>query len=320
MKVKFGRWLGALFLTTLGSVSSWAAAGDTFTCSMTAPVYSPTAAYSPFDTVVNQTAVSFTVSCSRNFNGGATLNYRVSVNNGLNNGGNNPNKAVNTAATSNVPYDLYTTVGTGCVTLWEAPNYLTGAISWTGNDQTPKAATANTFNLCIPTGSRSVLADSHKDTLTFTITNSVTGTPTVTATPVQSIFTIGVNKECAFTTPLGASLILPNYTSFTSSPVSASMGFATRCTNQWPYTMSLEGAATGNNTSPINGVIAGLNYTLEIITPNAAVRGATVSVTGTGAPQSNSIKAVVPALQAGSCAGTACSSGDSVSHTLTFTY
>lgn len=308
MKMKFLTWLGALLLTSLGSVSSWAAPGDTFTCSMTTPVYAPAAAYSPFATSVNVTEVKFTVSCFRNFKQADTLNYRVSVNNGLNNLNANPNKAINLGATSTLPYDLHT--ANNCNSLWDAAPYITGSISWAKDVQTSVSSTEKSFFMCIPAGSTSVFPDSHTDTLTFTITNSVTGTPTVTTVPVKSTFTIGVNKECSTNITALNPLVVDfgAYIAFGGAkPASAS--FKAKCTNTTAYTMAL---TDGSGAALTNGVVAGLNYSLAL-----SANGDT----GIGSDKTHTINGTMLGGQAGSCALSACTgTSTNTSHYLTITY
>lgn len=326
MKMKFLSWLGALLWLLMASSSAWAAA---ITCTMSVnPPVTPSTAYSLY--AANNTSLSYTVKCIST--GNSTLTYKISNGNGSSFGGTPSSKRASftsAGTTYYVPYNLYTSDNAACGgTLWTTTSdFLETATMNPSNSRT--ANTARTFYLCIPafSGSPYPIVGTYSDTVSLTMnttTPSNGDTLTTPANPFANLtVTINVVKECSLpTSPTSVNFV--TYNSLTNSAKNANTMFVTLCTNQWPYTMSLTGASTGNNTSPVNGVVAGLNYTLGISGTAASgpsVGGATVSTTGSGAGQTYYINGYMVGNQAGSCAGTAClPAGDSASQTLTFTY
>jgi len=110
--------------------------------------------------------------------------------------------------------------------------------------------------------------------------------------------TASIQNECYFsTTP--ASLTM-DYASFSTVPVTASVGFQLSCTYNSAYTMAL---------TPTSGTLAGLNYSVAL---------SAASGTGTAASQSYTVNGTIAAGQAGTCAIGTCT-GTQV-HTVTVTY
>lgn len=327
MKLKFLTFLGVLLWLLMAPVSSWAA---NMTCTMqTTPAGTPATVYSPY--AANNTALSYTVRCTRNANGAGTLSYKIGNNNGLNQGGTATNRASLTSGgtTYYVPYDLYTTSSTVCGgTPWQTSVDLANSLTWSGNIR--QIDTPHNFYLCIPifAGATFPIEGTYSDTVLLNLNTPVTSSGDTFSPAAPSPFaivtvTITVAKECALTTSPAANINFGTYNSLTNSALNANTPFVTRCTNQGTYTMSLEGASTGSNTNPVNGVLAGLNYSLGIsgtAASGSSVGGATVSTTGNGAGQTYYINAYMPGGQAGSCASGCGSPVSSPSHTLTVTY
>jgi spore coat protein U-like protein len=324
MKIKLLRCISMAFLLSLGAINAWAA---NINCSMTTPSLSPTPSYSPFAVATVGTfaiaqAVTFSVSCTRDYNGGSSLTYKVSATNGGNQGGTPSTNRAIYAGTTNyyVPYDLY--VDSSCSTVWKATaTYISGSVAWSGNNpvSTVAAASNHTFYVCIPVGSVTAVAGvaTYLDSVTLSINNVVPPTGKTEAdTPATLSVAITVPKECALTANPGA-VNFGTYASLTGGAKTANTSFVSRCTNAGIYTTAGAYTMALDN---VNGVVAGLNYTLGLSTTAGSTGSATLAATGTGASQTFYINGNMPGGQAGSCAGTACTTGASASHTLTVTY
>lgn len=324
MKMKFLTWLGALLWLLMAPSSAWAVV---ITCTMSGtPAATPSSAYTPY--VANNTSLTYTVRCS-SIGTNASLDYKIGNDNGSGNPSSNRASFTSGSTTYFLPYDLYTTSSATCGgTLWHTATDLPDkAVMNNGNGRT--ADTAHTFYLCIPafSGSPFPVAGTYTDTVKLTMNSTSPSNGDTLFPPANPFATLNVSitvaKECSLPTS-PTSVNFGTYNSLTNSDLNANTTFVARCTNQGPYTMSLTGASTGNNTSPVNGVVAGLNYSLGISGAAASgpsIGGATVSTTGSGAGQTYYINGYMVGGQAGSCAGNAClPAGASVSHTLTLTY
>lgn len=321
MKSKFLQLIAVAFLFSLASISALAA---NINCSMTTPSLSPTPSYSPFAAATVGTfaiaqAVTFSVSCTRDYNGGSSLTYKVSATNGNNQGGApSTNRAIYAGGTNYyVPYDLY--IDSTCSTVWEAPaTYISGSLSWSGNTATATSS-PHTFYVCIPVGSTSSVAGvaTYLDNVTVNINNVVPPFgKTEAATPATLSVAITVPKECALTTSPGI-LDFGTYAAITGGAKTANTSFMPRCTNAGIYTVAGAYSMALDN---VNGVVAGLNYTLGLNTVAGSTGTASLSATGTGAAQTFYINGNMVAGQAGSCTGGACTGAVTNTHTLTITY
>lgn len=318
MKMKFLTWLGALLLMLTASGSTWAA---NMTCTMlTTPAGTPATTYSPY--TANNTALTYTVRCTRTANGGGTLSYKIGNDNGQNQGGAATNRASFTSGgtTYYVPYDLYTNSNTTCGgTQWVTSTDLADSLTWSGSIRT--IDTPHTFYLCIPTftGATFPIAGTYTDTVLLNLNTPVpssgdTFSPAAPNPFATLIVSITVAKECALLTTTLGTVDFGTYTALTNGIKTANTPFVSRCTNQGTYSMALDN---------VNGVVAGLNYTLGLNTVAGSTGAATLAAVGTGAVagQTFYINGSMPGGQAGSCSGTACTAtGASATHTLTITY
>lgn len=227
----------------------------------------------------------FTVSCTRTSTSDPTsVSYSIFADNGDNASGQNNRARLGTAT---LRYDVYTNT---CSTLWKSFRAITDTITW------PAGATGTITNQtsywgCITTAQVPTAAGSYTDTLGFTLLYSggiVTGSAPIT---------IYAPALCTMVTPAGN--IALSYTAF-GPQRSGSTSFSVTCTNGMPYTLS---------TDVSEGVLTGLRYLLTL---------STTSSNGTGAPQTHSVTATIPAGQAGTCAAGSCNA--SQTHTLTITY
>jgi Spore Coat Protein U domain len=127
---------------------------------------------------------------------------------------------------------------------------------------------------------------------------------------------ITLTANCIFqTAPSDINLA---YTSFQAGTSGGNTSFGVRCTNNLPYTLSLDRAAgdTGTGTTyAYTDVTTNLNYTLAL----TAAGG-----TGNALQQTYTVNALIGALQSGNCAnlGGSCtnSAGTDKQRTVTITY
>jgi spore coat protein U-like protein len=258
------------------------AASAAITCNITSPgvLLAYPANSAP---VIAQT--SFTVTCVRTLASDPTsINYSITVNNGLNPNGIN-NRAF--SGTNVMRYDVYRDAG--CSTTWKGSQSISDSIT-TLSGFTP-VSKATPYWGCVVTA-QAPAAGTYTDTVTMTLSY---GTSTANNTFPVSIST---PATCNVTTP-PTSLAFGTYVAM-GPAVNASSNFAVTCTTYLPYTMSLDAPA---------GVIAGLQYNVSL---------SSTAATGTGAVQTHTINGSVPAGQAGTCAGATC--GGSQTRTLMITY
>jgi spore coat protein U-like protein len=258
------------------------AASAAITCSITSPGVQ--LAY-PANSAPVMTQTSFTVTCVRTLAGDPTsINYSITVNNGLNPNGIN-NRAF--SGTNPLRYDVYRDAT--CATTWKGAQTIADSIP-TLSGFTPVSKTTAYWG-CVTTA-QAPAAGTYSDTITMTLSY---GTSTAINTFPVSIST---PATCSVTTPPG-NLAFGTYVAM-GPAVNASSNFAVTCTTYLPYTMSLDAPA---------GVIAGLQYQVSL---------SSTSATGTGAVQTHTINGSVPAGQAGACAGATCSGTQT--RTLMITY
>jgi spore coat protein U-like protein len=125
------------------------------------------------------------------------------------------------------------------------------------------------------------------------------GAGATTTAPSTFNVTVTLTSVCSVTT--SPANVAFTYTSFQGSPaVSTGGGFTVKCTNNLPYTMSLDSTS---------GTVLGLNYTVAV---------PTTTQTGTGADQAFTVTGSIAANQSGTCNLGTCSG--SQTRTLTVTY
>jgi hypothetical protein len=104
------------------------------------------------------------------------------------------------------------------------------------------------------------------------------------------------------------------YESFQEADEEKATSFAVRCTNTYPYGVSV---------TPATGTVAGINYNLNLVesaTPAYATPGVTslTGLSGSGTGKTYSVGAHAAGGQAGTCAATPCTG--SQQHTITVSY
>jgi len=228
----------------------------------------------------------FTVSCTRtSVTDPTSVSYDVTADNGTNSNGQN-NRA--TLGTATLRYDVFTSAA--CNNTWKGMRKISDTITWP-NGATGTLTKQTSFWGCMMTAQTAVNTGTYLDSVALTMVyNNI-------AVPGSVPVAIYAPALCTLVTPAG-NLNL-SYTAF-GPQVSQSTSFAVTCTNAMPYTVS---------TDVSEAVLAGLRYTLAL---------STTSANGTGAPQTHSVTATIPAGQAGTCATAACSA--TRTHTLTITY
>jgi spore coat protein U-like protein len=278
------RWLVAFGLVlAIAAAPAWSA----ITCTVASPGWST--AYVPANAGNNVTQSQVTVECRRNAPAdGTSVTYSLEVNNGLNSTG-AQNRVRLGATASYLLYENYR--DSLCGALWKqsTPQRITGTI--TGLSGFIPTAQVTAYWGCIPGSQLGGAAGTYTDTVTMTL--SYPGGSSLGTFPV-SVYS---PASCTMTTAPGT--LTFNYTAL-GGVANASTPFALTCTNQLPYTLTLDATTD---------VVIGLQYTLSIATPSAV---------GTGSLQNNTINGVMPAGQAGACAGANCS-GSQI-RTLTVTY
>jgi spore coat protein U-like protein len=149
---------------------------------------------------------------------------------------------------------------------------------------------------CVPAGQTSTPQGIYTDTVTMTVrmTPSSGGARNYTGT-----FPVAIHRGASCSISNAPGSVALNYTSF-GPPANANTTFGATCTNQLPYTMSLD---------TTSGTLLGLNYSLAL---------SAASATGTGVEQTYTITGTMAAGQVGTCATTTCSA--SQPHTLTINY
>lgn len=275
-----GLTIAFAFLLCASSMSGNAAISCTLSSTGFATAYVPSTA------ATNVTQGTVAVTCQRNVVGdGTTANFTLAADNGLHATG-QQNRAQLGASLIN--YDLFQ--DSTCATVWRAnaPNRISGTI--TGLAGFIPSSTNIPFWGCVPGSQTGLPAGTYTDTVTVTLR----GAGTVTATFPVSIFT---PASCSITTAPGT--VSFTYTAF-GGVKNASTPFSVTCTNRLPYTMALDATV---------GVVGGLQYTVALSAPNA---------TGTGLAQNFTVNGTMPANQAGTCAASSCTTTQI--RTLTISY
>lgn len=266
------------------------AAHATISCSVSGNGF--TSVYDPISTVPNDNVSSVTINCSRASVDPTTTTYSLASTNGFYPQGQN-NRAYY-PTNKYLKYDIYKDAAYS--SRW-GPS---GSAPFTG---TLNFGSGTSASLTLPYYNRvaaqqSAVAADYTDTMTATLTYSVTPGVNATATPATMPVIITTNPQCQFSTPPGTMSF--NYISFQTTAATGSTQFATRCTSGLPYTMSL--GATG-------GTLLGLDYSLSL---------SAASGTGTGAAQTYSVNGSIAANQVGVCATSACAA--SAPQTITISY
>lgn len=328
MKLKIIQWLMALLMTTLSAANAWAADVN---CSLQ-NVGSFDAYFVHTATVVKRVVpVIFEVWCDRGDNGGQTstaLNYSVAINNGANVTTQSPASILNKAqvvigtTTYSLFYDFYTADTCATGTQWSGLNVATTIV----RPQVSKMFSRVTLYGCVDQ-SQSVPDSTYQDSVKLTLTgsagttgNSVTFSP---ASPASLSYSIPVNLTtppiCTWNTK-PTTIDFGPYTSFQPNSKNANTPFTLTCTPTLPFDMALYEA---DGVTPVTyGVIAGLNFSLGLGATSSTATGVQRidGTKGTVAPLSFQINGNMPAGQAGSCAGSACSGATSKSYMLSVSY
>lgn len=280
------------FLLLLAATLGAGGAAAAVSCSASSLGF--TAFYLPADPV-DVTQSSVTVTCTATAAGDAgALNYTVRVNNGLYAVPNQARRPPGTGGANRITYDTYR--DSGCSALWggTAATQVSGSLNITG---------AGTFTQttpwwgCIPTGQTGKNTGTFTDTVRMTLALS---RGTVTGAPFTFPVSIYHPASCVISPTPGT--IALAYTSFSATPVTGGTTFGLNCTNNMPYTLSLNAYA---------GTLLGLNYTLLL-------NNGTLGTTGTGSVVTIPIDATIPAGQSGTCALATCNAAQT--HILEIAY
>jgi spore coat protein U-like protein len=268
-----------------------------YNCSVTATSISTV--YSPTVPTNNESAGSYTVTCTRLASDPAILDYTLDANNGTHAAGNQNRVQFGGAANR---YNYQPQRALGCASEWRNTNGtdINGTLNFGGS---LFATFTGTFYLCVP-GSQPVdPAGTYTDTVTVTMRRNQPGPDPLLATTTFGVSVITVNS-CQINVTPGP--ITFNYASFQGAPAVGSNSFGVRCTTGLPYSMSLD--ATNVLDNAVN-----LNYTLALSSPGSV---------GTGITQNFSVNGTMPAGQSGLCGGGTCTNAAATNktRTLTITY
>jgi spore coat protein U-like protein len=269
-------------------------------CTITANNLASGSNYDPFATTNNDTAGLFTISCTRPTGGQNKFPNTFYV--GADNGGNwsGTTRRLRLGATGNyLTYSLWRnysgcslSFGSTLATAYTFANSATGPNNTTTNPNPLSTGTSYCFR--IDASQTTAPPGTYTDTVNIGIADqngNVWGTDQVT-------FSTTIIAACSFTSaPTNMTL---NYTSFTTTPATATSPLQLRCTNTTTYTMAL---------SATSGTLLGLNYTLGL---------SAASGSGSGLAQPYTINANIAAGQSGTCATASCTA--TVTRTLTVTY
>lgn len=253
----------------------------------------------------NDVTGSATLTCTRSSGDANTLTYRLKASDGNNATGSQPFRRVRLSSSSNyLEYSLRRSGTCNNNTNWRAPaTGNTDVQNSTLSFGTALMASA-TLTYCIRVrvnagnNPASPAAGVYSDT--FNVFAQYPSSDAGTLSPSAPVLmTVGVNSQCVFNTYPGN--LVFNYTAFSASAQTANTSFMLRCSSGLPWSISV---------SPNPAVLQGLRYT---ITP-APASGSGNGNTG----QSVTLTGSMPAGQAGTCNGPACTATQA--HTVTITY
>lgn len=228
----------------------------------------------------------FTVSCTRGSASDPTsVSYDVTADNGSNN-----QRQTNQAqlGTSLLKYDFYEDAA--CKIAWTGKGKISDTITWTGS-ATGTITRQTSYWGCIVTRQTPTSSGDYTDSVRLTM--KYNGLTVIGTAPVD----IYAPANCTVSTPAGNISLV--YAAF-GTQKTASTNFGVTCTNGMPYTVA---------TDVTESVLVGLRYALSL---------SATSANGTGAPQTFTVTATIPAGQAGTCPSGTCTGTNT--HTLTISY
>lgn len=288
--------LGLLALLALATDKSWAA----YDCFVS--VTSSDAFYSSAKSV--DTHGTVTLTCSRATADASSLSYRIMADPGLNASGQD-RRVKHSVAPSYLSYSLSrgTTEGGGATCAnnsnWEAATQGAGkAITGTLNFGVALTA-STTWGYCIRLPAQGLpTAGTYTDTVSVSAQYPDSNAGAATA-PALLGYTVWVGDHCVFSTYPGTMAF--TYTSFSPSAVTATQAFVLRCSQDTPWTVSVDPAASS---------LLGLDYSIS---------ASPVSGTGLGSTgQTVTLTGTIPAGRAGTCSLGTCSGAQT--HTVTVSY
>ncbi len=285
-------WRALVLVLVLGALWSGAVQAGPFSCAI-ASVSGISLSYNPNAANALVGSGTVTVNCSKTGGNTATRYLEIGAGTGLNATG-GQNRAAN--GSSRLTYALRRDAA------------LTTA--WGDTTGSRLAATTTSVNSTTITlnwwftaaAGQTVATGTYLDTVTLRLYQSDTPNPSLTdPSPTTATLSIAltVTGQCSLSSPPGA--VQFSYTSFQTTPATATSGFAVTCTNGTPYTVALDATS---------GTLLGLSYQLAL--------SATGTRVGNGVAQPMSITGTMPAGQSGVCAAATCNA--SQARTLTVSY
>lgn len=246
-----------------------------------------------------------TVSCTRALTDPNTYSYAITLNNGSTTGIRRLYRHGGSDVNGSRLNHAISGTGFGGTTWGANINALIGTLNF-GSGTT--ASANHTYYLQVASRQNGKTAGIYDDVLTFNLLQGNANGPlvsTASITPTASIVSacfVGVLGSGAFAAPgtVNPSTLTLNYTSFSPTPISSSMGFTIDCTLGTPYTLSL---------SPASGTLLGLPYTLSLSSSSGS---------GTGYAQNVTVTGTIPAGQSGTCALPSCTATQATTVTITY--
>jgi hypothetical protein len=138
---------------------------------------------------------------------------------------------------------------------------------------------------------------------------------------VQNTFDVTVNllSRCTLTAPANTTLAFNDYTAFGGSISSNSVVYTLNCTRGFGAPVVTFNDLGANGTTAGNGVVAGLQYTIDsAIVATGAGTAADATSIGTASTRSITLTGQMVGGQAGTCTAASCSGTQA--RTLTITY
>jgi spore coat protein U-like protein len=281
-----------VLVLVLAALWSGAVQAGPFSCAI-ASVSGISLSYNPNASNALVGSGTVTVNCSKTGGNTATRHLEIGAGTGLNATG-GQNRAAN--GSSRLTYALRRDAA------------LTAA--WGDTAGSRLAATTTSVNSTTVTlnwwftaaAGQTVATGTYLDTVTLRLYQSDAPNPSLTdPSPTTATLSIAltVTGQCSLSSPPGA--VQFSYTSFQTTPATATSGFAVTCTNGTPYTVALDATS---------GTLLGLSYQLAL--------SATGTRVGNGVAQPMSITGTMPAGQSGVCAAATCNA--SQARTLTVSY
>ncbi|HKW39524.1 MAG TPA: spore coat protein U domain-containing protein, partial [Burkholderiales bacterium] len=252
-------WHAAKFALVVSTFIAACDASAALSCS-TVTITAISTAYDPTVATDNDSAGSFTATCTRTATTDANpVTYYLGANNGANFSG--TSRRGRLGATAN-RYNYGLSRDSGFTSMWGDTSNAGDRIAVTFNfpATVPSTVTVSgVFYMRVPGSQAAGAAGNYTDSVSVQLRNPPGANPTAT-------LAINVHTQtfCTITVPPGN--VNFTYTSLQAAASNASTLYGVRCTTSTPYTMALDATS---------GTLLGLNYTLGLSASSATGSGVT---------------------------------------------